>query len=127
MATADDRPDDRPARRRDDDRASYEEPHRGVLILILGILSVVTCPILGLFAWIMGNKDQKAMAEGRMDPAGRSNTQVGKVLGIVGTVLLVLWVIGGALWVVMLGFFLANAPAVNAPPPNAQPVFKAGK
>ena len=52
MATADDDRDDdrdRPAarRRRDDDRPGYEEPHRGVLILVLGILGLVACAVLG--------------------------------------------------------------------------------
>jgi hypothetical protein len=66
------------------------QPHRGTLILVLGILSIVICQPLGFFAWIMGNSDLKAMAEGRMDPAGRDLTVGGKICGIIGVILFVL-------------------------------------
>jgi hypothetical protein len=125
MATADD-PDDRPARREYDDRPHYEEPHRGTLLLVLGILSIVTCPILGPFAWIMGNNDLKAMDEGRMDPEGKSNTNVGKILGIVGSVLLVINFLAIGAWVVIFGIVMAAAPAPGPKmaPNNPAPVFK---
>jgi len=35
------------------------KPHRGVLILVLGILGIVCCFILGIIAWVMGNNDLK--------------------------------------------------------------------
>lgn len=59
-------------------------PHRGVLILILGILSIVCCFICGIIAWVMGNNDLKEIAAGRMDPAGEGMTKAGKICGIVG-------------------------------------------
>ena len=62
-------------------------PHRGVLILVLGILSIVCCLICGIIAWVMANKDFKEMAAGRMDPAGRGLTNAGKICGIVGIAL----------------------------------------
>jgi len=128
MATADDRDDDidRPAarRRRDDDRPHYEEPHRGVLILVLGILGLVACAVLGPIAWIMGNTDLKKMDAGVMDPEGRSNTQIGKILGIVGTVLLGISLVGTVLWIAVVGIFVATAQPANAPVQQA-PVFKA--
>src|SRR5262249_14954782 len=85
--------DDRPSRRgRDRDRPRGArrrrrdyEPHRGTLILVLGILGLVVFHPLGIVAWIMGNHDLKAMRAGRMDPEGQSQTQTGKVLGIVAT------------------------------------------
>lgn len=127
MATADDRPDDdlsRPAarRRRDDDRPRYEEPHRGTLLLVLGILSIVVCTILGPIAWVMANGDLKKIDSGVMDPEGRSNTNVGKILGIVGTVLLGFQVLAFFLYVAVIGFVIVNAPAPGAP--KAQPVFQ---
>jgi hypothetical protein len=131
MSTADDRPDDdrdldRPSERRRDrerDGAHYEEPHRGTLILVLGIVSLVACPILGPIAWIMGNGDLKKMDEGVMDPEGKSNTNVGKILGIVGTVLLALQVLAFVFYIVVIGFVVANAQPPKAAPQN-QPVFK---
>ena len=57
-------------------------PHRGTLILVLGIVGLVVglfgsfcCCIFGIagcicgiIAWVMANKDLRKMAEGRMDP-----------------------------------------------------------
>lgn len=76
-------------------------PHRGVLILVLGILSIVCCFICGIIAWVMGNNDLKEMAAGTMDPTGRGLTQAGKICGIVGIVLQIVWVV---LWLLGVGF-----------------------
>jgi hypothetical protein len=80
------------------DYAPPLRPHRGTTILVLGILSVVTCQPLGIFAWVMANADLREMTAGRMDPSGRSNTEVGRILGIVGTVLFGLTLFVAALW-----------------------------
>ncbi|MFA5191591.1 MAG: DUF4190 domain-containing protein [Verrucomicrobiia bacterium] len=69
------------------------KPHRGTLILVFGILSLVFCAPLGIAAWIMGNGDLKQMDAGTMDPSGRSNTNAGRICGIIGTVLLILGVV----------------------------------
>ena len=73
-------------------RAAYVAPHRGGMILILGILGlVVGCPIFSLMAWVMGSGDLREMRAGRMDRSGEGVTQVGHILG---AVLSILW-IGG--------------------------------
>jgi hypothetical protein len=69
------------------------KPHRGTLILVLGILSLVICAPLGIFAWIMGGGDLKQMDAGGMDPNGRSLTSAGRICGIIGTALLALAVL----------------------------------
>ena len=58
-------------------------PNRGAIILVLGILGWLVCPITGIFAWVMGNTDLAEMDAGRMDPEGRGLTQAGRILGIV--------------------------------------------
>jgi hypothetical protein len=74
-------------------RARQPRPHRGALILALGILSWLSCPLFGVFAWILGNSDLRDMRAGRMDPEGMSLTQAGQILGmahvILGIVILV--------------------------------------
>ena len=40
------------------------KPHRGGVILALGILGLLVCAILGIFAWIMGNNDLAEMRAG---------------------------------------------------------------
>ncbi len=64
------------------------KPHRGTLILVFGILSLVMCAPLGIVAWIMGSSDLKQMDAGAMDPSGRSVTNAGRICGIIATVLL---------------------------------------
>lgn len=70
------------------------KPHRGVLILVLGILSLVGCGIFtGIPAWIMGNGDLKEIDAGAMDSAGRGMTQAGKILGMIAVILSILAVL----------------------------------
>jgi len=73
------------------------KPHRGTLILVLGILGLVVCGPLGIAAWIMGNGDLKEMDAGAMDPSGRGNTNAGRICGIIATILLVIGVVAAIL------------------------------
>ncbi|MFL5341538.1 MAG: hypothetical protein ACJ8F7_15440 [Gemmataceae bacterium] len=83
---ADDDYDDRPRRRR---RGSGDYvPHRGTLILVLGILGLVGCGIFtAIPAWIMGANDLKEIRAGRMDPEGEQLTNIGKILGMISCIL----------------------------------------
>jgi hypothetical protein len=74
------------------------KPHRGTLILVLGILGLVVCAPLGIAAWLMGSGDLKQMDAGTMDTAGRSLTQAGRICGIIGTVLLIIGIIIAAIF-----------------------------
>lgn len=80
------------------------QPHRGVLILVLGILGLVVCVICGIIAWIFGNNDLEQMRAGRMDPTGEGLTVAGRICGIIsvalaamGVVVVILMAIFGAL------------------------------
>jgi len=68
-------------------------PHRGTLVLVLGILGIVCCFICGIVAWVFANTDLREMDAGRMDPEGRGLTQAGKICGIIGIVLAVLMIV----------------------------------
>jgi hypothetical protein len=70
------------------------KPHRGTVILVLGILSIVMGAVgivLGPIAWAMGNTDLREIREGRMDPSGQSSASAGRTCGMIGTGLSVLW------------------------------------
>ena len=67
------------------------KPHRGGLILTLGLIGLFVCGPLCLAAWIMGSGDLHEMDAGMMDPSGRSNTSSGRNIGMLGTIL---WIIG---------------------------------
>lgn len=82
----------------------YLAPHRGVMILIFGILGLVSCGIFAILAWIFGNTDLAEMDAGRMDPSGRDMTNVGRILGMIVCILYIAGVILGLL--VMLGGLL---------------------
>ena len=90
-----------------------QQPHRGVLILVLGILGLVCCFICGIIAWIMGNGDLREMDAGTMDASGRGLTQAGKICGMISVIL---QIVGFVLWLIMIVLGAAGA-AASAPRP----------
>ncbi len=67
-------------------RSVRMRPHRGSVVLVLGILGLTLCVVFGIVAWVMGNKDLDAMRRGKMDPSGRGLTQAGRICGIISLV-----------------------------------------
>ncbi len=65
-----------------------EHPH-ATTVLLLGVLSVFCCGALGPVAWAMGKRalDQIERSGGAF--GGRSQVVVGYVLGVIGTILMV--------------------------------------
>ena len=95
----DDRDDDRPSRRgkrRKSLRGDFV-PHRGGMILAFGIIALVTGTgiIFGPIAWVMGNNDMKEISEGRMDPEGESLTSIGRILGMIATIMSIVGIVIG--------------------------------
>ena len=73
----------------------YVAPHRGGLVLVLGLLGFVgTCPIFSFLAWIMGSHDLREMRAGRMDRTGESATLAGMIFGMI---ISILWIVVGVL------------------------------
>jgi phage FluMu protein Com len=77
----------------DEDYESDVQPHRGVLILVLGILSIVLACI-PLAGWILGgvtmsmaSHDERLMEARAMDRSGRAITKAGQACGIIGVFL----------------------------------------
>jgi hypothetical protein len=62
--------------------------------LVLGILSVVLCPLCGPFAWVLGRKAEQEVDASGNALGGRGLATAGKILGIIGTVFLVVLVLG---------------------------------
>ena len=73
-------------------------PHRGTVILVLGILGIVCCFICGIIAWVMGSSDLKEMSAGRMDASGQGLTQAGKICGMVSVILQIIGFVIGLLF-----------------------------
>jgi len=77
---------------------------QATLILVFGILGLVACQILAPVAWIMGHKGrERARARGVVPD---SQVTIGWVLGIVGTIL---WVLFVCIYAAFVAFFLAQA------------------
>ncbi len=137
MASDEREPDDyddrRPARRpRDDydDGPDYSDtPHRGGLILSLGIASIVTslfgCSpialVLGGMAWVWGRRDLKAMDRGEMDPEGRWLTLAGFITGIIGTAIGLLMLLVAVVYILFIVAFVAMMPKPAPPAPAPAP------
>ena len=62
-------------------------------MLVLGILSIVVAPIFGPFACVMGRKALREVDAAPHATSNRSSLQVGMILGIIGTVLMILGVL----------------------------------
>jgi len=78
-------------------------PHRGVVVLVLGILGIVVCFICGIIAWVMGNNDLRQMDAGAMDPSGRGMTQAGKICGMISVILVIIVFVIWLLFAVLIG------------------------
>jgi hypothetical protein len=128
--------DDRPWKRGLGPRRD-SEPHRGPMVLILGIVSIA-CAVVGAVvfccwplgfimvaagfgtgipAWVMGHRDLAKMNTGQMDPRGRGTTQGGWICGMVGTILNILSLLVVTAWAVVHIFGMAIASTVPPPPP----------
>jgi hypothetical protein len=88
------------------------EPHRGALILVLGILGLVACGIFtGIPAWIMGNGDLAKMRAGTMDPTGESLTNIGRILGMITCILTLVSIVLSVVFILLVGgTFFTLAP-----------------
>ena len=75
---------------------------RAVAALILGILSIVCMGFLtGIPAIILGKMEMSAIKAGLVPAAGESSAKVGFILGIIGTVLTCLSILGFVLLIVL--------------------------
>ena len=87
---------------------AYPEASQATLALILGSL-LLLLPILSPFAWWLGGKEKKAIDAGRRDPANRGLAVAGWVLGIIGTIFLIIGVVVGVIVVIAAIATAANA------------------
>lgn len=81
----------------------YAPDHpRAVTSLVLGILGIVLCGVLAPFAWAIGSKTLNEIDASSGRVGGRGAAQAGYILGIVGTVLLVIYAIAAVFYVIFM-------------------------
>ncbi len=76
------------------------EHPQGTTILVLGIVGLVCCGIAAVVAWIMGNKAQAEIDAGQYAPT--TGVKVGRILGMIGTILTALGIVFYLLFFVLL-------------------------
>ena len=87
-----------PQRRIAEKKRIAKMPHRGAMILVLGILGwLATCPAFAVLAWIFGTMDLQQMRDGTMDEQGQTLTQAGQILGMTYCLVCIVAVIVGVL------------------------------
>ena len=69
--------------------SAYPEQSKATIALVLGILSFLLIGILAPFAWLIGSNELAAIDAGRRSPDNRVRANAGRVLGIVGTALVI--------------------------------------
>lgn len=86
--------------------SAYPESSQATTALVLGILGIVICGILAPIAWSIGNKELVAIDSGRRAPENRGTANAGRILGIIGTVLL-------GITIVFIVLIVAGAVAID--------------
>jgi hypothetical protein len=81
--------------------AAYPEQSQATTILVLGILGLICCAPLGIAAWVMGNKELQAIDAGLRNPDNRGTANAGRIIGIIGTVLLGVYIVFGIIWLAL--------------------------
>lgn len=95
----------------------YVEPPKhpqATTVLVLGILGIVLCGILAPFAWKMGNtalREIDAAPPGTV--GGRGEVNAGKILGIIGTVILIAAVLFFIVYFVIIAVFVASVATID--------------
>ena len=96
--------------------AGYGYPHtpsalpehpNAIPSLVLGILSLVVFPPLAPFAWYLGAKGQREVGQNPHAWRSSATLAAGKVLGIIGTVLMSLVVLGVIFAIIAFGLLAA--------------------
>jgi hypothetical protein len=86
------------------------KPHRGIVILVLGICGFAVCVICGIIAWVMANNDLREMEAGTMDREGYQLTNAGRLCGMLSTIFAL---IGIGIFVVFMIVAVAGSAAAG--------------
>ncbi len=82
---------------------------QATLVLILGIVSVAVCGFVAPFAWVIGNRALREIDASNGQLGGRSQVQVGRIIGMVYTLL-----VGAALVIGVLALIIVLIGAASS-------------
>ena len=78
-------------------------------VLLLGILGFAVCQVVSPFAWIIGRRALTEIDASGGRWGGRTMVQIGYILGIVGSCILILGVVGGLAYLVVVIAVIAGS------------------
>jgi hypothetical protein len=93
-------------------QAPYSAPRehpQATTILVLGILGLVLCQVLSVFAWVMGNRVVQEIDASGGQLGGRGMANAGRICGIVGSIML------GMSLVLLLLFLVVGLGVMSSP------------
>jgi len=73
--------------------SQFPESSNALLALILSIANFFVCPVLAPVAWFIAGKELDGIDAGLRDPSKRDQANAARILGIIGTILLVIGLI----------------------------------
>jgi len=76
-----------------------QQSSKATMAVVFGVLGIVCCGLLAPVAWYLASDELKAIDAGRLPETNRGMAQVAKILGIIGSILLVI----GLLWIIFFG------------------------
>ena len=84
-------------------QVTYAKSSNAGLALTLSIVGLVCCQLLSVVGLVLGRKTVADVDEGLVDPSARGTAQAAFVIGIIGSALLAIAVVGFLLFVVAIG------------------------
>ncbi|MBN2190568.1 MAG: DUF4190 domain-containing protein [Candidatus Aureabacteria bacterium] len=72
---------------------------KAITSLVLGILGLLCCGPLAIVAWILGAMELSDIKKGLSSKAGEGMAKAGMIIGIIGTVLMVLGIL---VWIAIM-------------------------
>lgn len=85
------------------------KPEGAVAVFVLGLLGLLLCQVLGIFAWVMGNSYMAKCQAMSVEPEGLA--VAGRILGIIATCLLILGIVIGIVVICAGGALVGGAGA----------------
>ncbi len=79
-----------------------QDQDKSIIVLVLGILGLMGCCICSPIAWWLGANEMAAIKSGQVSEQNRGITKLGMILGIIGSVLIIISVV---FYLIMLTFF----------------------
>jgi hypothetical protein len=77
----------------------YTEASQATMALVFSILGFFCCQLLCIAGWYTGSQELKGIRAGRRDPSNKGTATAGMVIGIVGTLLMVVVVLFYAVFI----------------------------